>query len=138
MLFQTLTTSFKLQLPQAVHNLLTDTIKLALYTGMATLNGDTTEYSTTNEITGTGYTAGGIILTGATISADINGVVYISFDNATWNPAAFTTRGGLIYNASKANKSVAVIDFGSDKTCTNTFVVQMPPNTASAALLRFS
>lgn len=138
MLAQTLTTSFKLQLPQAVHNLLTNTIKLALYTGAANLDATTTVYSTNNEITGTGYTAGGNILTGATISADSNGVVYINFNNSTWNPAAFTTRAGLIYNASQSNKSVAVLDFGADKTCTTSFTVQMPANNASSALLRFS
>lgn len=122
---------------QAVHNLLTDTIKLALYTSTATLNEDTTAYSATNETSGTGYSAGGIVLTGATINTS-NNVVYVSFNNAVWSPASFTTAGGLIYNASKSNKSIAVLSFGGDKTATNTFTVQMPTNSYNSALLRFT
>ena len=137
MIFQTQTLSFKAELPQAVHNLLTDTIKLALYTSTATLNEDTTAYSATNETSGTGYSAGGIVLTGATINTS-NSVVYVSFNNAVWSPASFTTAGGLIYNASKSNKSIAVLSFGGDKTATNTFTVQMPTNSYNSALLRFT
>jgi hypothetical protein len=135
---QTLTTSFKQQILQAQQDLSTDTLKLALYTGLATLGPSTTVYDTSYEVVGTGYTAGGIVLTGITISTSAKGVVYVDFDNAVWNPAAFTCRGGLIYNASKGNKSVAVLDFGADKTCLNTFTVQMPENTATSALLRFN
>ena len=131
------TTSFQQELPQAVHNLLTDTLKLALYVGTATLNASTTVYSATNEITGTGYTAGGNIVTGATI-ANSNGVVYVNFGDVIWNPASFTTAGALLYNASKGNKSIAVLNFGGDKTCTNSFTVQMPANTYTSALLRFT
>lgn len=120
-----------------MHNLLTDTIKLALYTSTATLNEDTTAYSATNETSGTGYSAGGIVLTGATINTS-NNVVYVSFNNAVWSPASFTTAGGLIYNASKSNKSIAVLSFGGDKTATNTFTVQMPTNSYNSALLRFT
>jgi hypothetical protein len=134
---QTLTTSFKQQILLGEHDLETDTLKLALYTALATLGPDTTVYSSTNEITGTGYSAGGIVLTGVAISTASNGIVYVDFDNAVWNPAAFTCRGALIYNASKSNKSIAVLDFGADKTCANTFTVQMPENTSTAALLRF-
>lgn len=137
MIFQTQTLSFKAELPQAVHNLLTDTIKLALYTSTVTLNEDTTVYSTTNETSGTGYVAGGIVLTGATINTS-NSVVFVNFNNAVWNPASFTTAGGLIYNASKGNKSIAVLSFGGDKTATNTFTVQMPTNSYNTALLRFT
>jgi hypothetical protein len=135
-IFQTQTLSFRAELPQAVHNLLTDTIKLALYTSNASLNEDTTVYSTTNEVVGTGYSAGGIVLTGATINT-ANNVVYVNFANAVWSPAAFTAAGGLIYNASKGNKSVAVLSFGSDKTVANTFTVQMPANSYDTALIRF-
>jgi hypothetical protein len=135
---QTLTTSFKQQILQAQQDLSTDTLKLALYTGLATLGPSTTIYSTSYEVVGTGYTAGGIVLTGVTISTSANGVVYVDFDNAVWNPAAFTCRGALIYNASKSNKSIAVLDFGADKTCSNTFTVQMPENTSTSALLRFN
>lgn len=137
MIFQTQTLSFKAQLPQGVHNLLTDTIKLALYTSTATLNEDTTVYSATNETSGTGYVAGGITLTGVTINT-ANSVVYVNFNNAVWNPASFTAAGGLIYNASKGNKSIAVLSFGADKTATNTFTVQMPNNSYNTALLRFT
>ena len=134
---QTLTTSFKQQILQAEQNIATDTLKLALYTGLATLGPNTTVYATTYEVVGTGYTAGGNILTGVTISTSANGVVYVDFANSVWNPASFTARGGLIYNASKGNKSIAVLDFGADKTCQTSFTVQMPENTSTAALLRF-
>jgi hypothetical protein len=137
MIFQTLTLSFKDQILKGQHDLLTDTIKLALYTSAATLDENTTAYSTPNEVTGTGYSAGGKVLTGVTISTG-NNVVYVSFNNAVWNPASFTAAGGLIYNASKSNKSIAVLSFGADKTATNTFTVQMPTNSSSSALLRFT
>jgi len=135
---QTLTTSFKQQILQAQQDLSTDTLKLALYTGLATLGPNTTVYDTSYEVVGTGYTAGGNVLTGITISTSANGVVYVDFNNSVWNPAAFTCRGALIYNASKGNKSVAVLDFGSDKTCQTSFTVQMPENTSTSALLRFN
>lgn len=135
-LIQTLTGSFKEQMLKAEHDLLTDTLKLALYTSDAILNVNTTAYTTSGESVGTGYVAGGVVLTGATINKSTDGKVYVNFNNATFN-AAVTARGGLIYNASKANKSIAVLDFGADKTSTTTFTVQMPANTASAALIRF-
>jgi hypothetical protein len=134
---QTLTTSFKNDLLVAGQNLSTDTLKLALYTANASLGADTTVYSSTNEVVGTGYSAGGITLTGITIQTS-GSTVYINFNNAVWNPASFTTRAALIYNSSKSNKSVAVLDFGSDKTCTTTFTIQMPANTATSSLLRFA
>ena len=129
------TTSFKAELYQGVHNLLTDTLKIALYTALADLNESTTVYSTTNEIVGTGYTAGGQTLTGATIGTS-GSIAYVNFSNVVWNPASFTTRCALIYNSSKSNKSIAVLDFGSDKTATNTFTITMPANTANSALIR--
>jgi hypothetical protein len=135
---QTLTTSFKQQILQAEQNIATDTLKLALYTGLATLGPNTTVYDTSYEVVGTGYIAGGNVLTGVTISTSPNGIVYVDFNNSVWNPAAFTCRGALIYNASKGNKSVAVLDFGSDKTCQTSFTVQMPENTSTSALLRFN
>jgi len=134
---QTLTTSFKNDLLIAGQNLSTDTLKIALYTADANLNADTTVYSVTNQITGTGYVAGGNTLTGVTIQTS-GSTVYINFSNVVWSPAAFTTRAALIYNASKSNKSVAVLDFGNDKTCTSTFTVVMPANTVTSALLRFA
>lgn len=137
MIFQTLTLSFKDQILKGEHDLLTDTIKLALYTSNATLNEDTTVYSTTDETSGTGYSAGGIVLTGVTITKG-DSVVYVDFNDAVWTPAAFTAAGGLIYNASKSNKSIAVLSFGADKTASNTFTVQMPANSSTSALLRFT
>jgi hypothetical protein len=134
---QTLTTSFKNDLLIAGQNLSTDTLKIALYSASVDLNADTTAYSATNEIAGTGYVAGGKTLTGITIQTS-GSTVYIDFSNAVWDPAAFTTRAALIYNSSKSNKSVAVLDFGSDKTCTSTFTIQMPANTATSSLLRFA
>lgn len=135
-LTQTMTTSFKAELPQAVHNLLTDTIQMALYTSGATLNADTTVYSATDEAVAIGYTAGGIVLTGVTINT-ANNTAFISFDNPSWT-AALTARGALIYNATQGNKSVAVLDFGADKTSAVTFTVTLPANTSSSAVLRIA
>jgi hypothetical protein len=135
-LTQTMTTSFKVELPQAVHNLLTDSIKIALYISTATLNADTTIYSSSNEVVASGYTAGGLVLTGVTINS-ANNVAYISFTNPTWN-AALVARGALIYNATKGNKSVAVLDFGADKTSSSTFTIVMPANTSDSAVLRIA
>lgn len=135
---QTLTTSFKQQILLAQQDISTDTLKLALFTGLASLGPNTTVYDTSYEVVGTGYTAGGVILTGVTINASADGIVYVNFNNAVWNPAAFTARGGLIYNFSEGNKSVAVLDFGADKTCQSTFTVQMPANSSTSALLRFN
>jgi hypothetical protein len=132
---QTQTTSFKKELYQAVHNMLTDTLKIALYTANADLNEATTVYSTTNEVTGTGYVAGGVTLTGVTLNSD-GYTAYINFSNVVFN-ASVTARCALIYNVTQGNKSVAVLDFGSDKTSTN-FTITMPANTASAALIRSS
>ena len=135
---QTLTTSFKLGMVQAEQNLATNSLKIALYTALSDIGPNTTVYTTDNEVVGTGYTAGGKILTGVTIAASTDGVIYINFDNVVWTPAAFTCRGALIYNVTQANKSVAVLDFGSDKTSANTFTITMPSNTATTALLRFT
>jgi len=135
---QTLTTSFKLGMVQAEQNLATDVLKIALYTAFSDIGPNTTVYTTDNEVVGTGYTAGGKVLTGVTIAASTNGVIYINFSNVVWTPAAFTCRGALIYNTTRTNKSVAVLDFGSDKTSTNTFTITMPVNTATTALLRFT
>jgi hypothetical protein len=137
MIVQTQTTSFKAELYQAIHDLTTDVIKIALYTASADLTESTTAYSTNNEIVGTGYVAGGKTLTGASISSS-GYTAWVTFDDVTWTTAAFTARCALIYNSSKANRSIAVLDFGSDKTCTNTFLITMPGNTATTALIRSS
>jgi hypothetical protein len=138
MIVQTQTTSFKAELYEGIHDLLTDTIKIALYTAYADLNAATTAYVTTDEVTGTGYVAGGNTLTGATVQTS-GTTVYVSFDDTSWANASFTCRGALIYNASKANRSVAVLDFGNDKIVSNlTFTVQFPANAANSAIIRMT
>jgi hypothetical protein len=137
-IIQTQTTSFKAELYQAIHDLTTDTLKVALYTGDATLNESTTAYSTTNEITGTGYTAGGVTITGVSVNSS-GYTAYVSFNNPSWASASFTARAALIYNSSKAGRSIAVLDFGGDKTVSgNTFTIMLPTNNASDALIRSS
>jgi len=137
MIVQGQTTSFKKELYEAIHDFTTDTFKIALYTANATLNQDTTAYTDVGEISGTGYTATGQELQNATVSS-ASGVAYISFDNISWTSASFTVRGALIYNSSKANRSVAVLDFGSDKVTTSTFTITFPANTSTSAIIRSS
>ena len=139
MIQQGLTNSFKQEMLQAGQNLATDTLYMALYTAFSDIGPLTTVYTTTNEVTGAGYTAGGVVVTGATISTDVQtGTVYVNFDNVSWPGANFTARGALIYNATQSNKSVAVLDFGSDKTFSSVSnTVTMPVNSATTALIRF-
>lgn len=133
------TLSFRSDIVQGDQDLSANTLKMALYDGFATLGPTTTVYTTENEVEGTGYTAGGNAITGVTINTDANtNTVYINFNNVSWPGASFTARGALIYNSTQSNKSIAVLDFGSDKLFTaanNT--VTMPNNSASTALLRF-
>ena len=134
---QTQTTSFKAQLYQGIHDLTTDVIKIALYTANANLNEDTTVYDSTNEVAATGtYVAGGATMTGITVSTS-GYTAYVGFDNVSWT-AALTARCALIYNSTQGNKSVAVLDFGADKTSTTTFLITMPANTSTTALIRSS
>jgi hypothetical protein len=134
-ILQTQTTSFKKQLYQGVHDLTTDTLYIALYTANADLNEATTVYTTSGEVTGTGYVAGGVVLTGVTLDSS-GSTAYVNFANVVFN-ASVTARCALIYNVTKGNKSIAVLDFGSDKTSTN-FTITMPANTSTAALIRSS
>ena len=135
-LTQSMVTSFKVELFGGIQDLDTDTIKIALFTSAATLNSATTAYSTTNEVVGTGYVAGGNTLAGATISSS-GTTAFVDFSDTTWTSATITARGALIYNSSKANRAIAVLDFGSDKTSTaGDFTVQMPVADASNALIR--
>lgn len=138
MIQQGLTNSFKREMLQAGQNLATDTLKMALYTAFADVGPLTTVYTVANEVTGTGYVAGGVAVTGATISTDVQtGTVYVDFANVSWPGANFVARGALIYNVTRSNKSVAVLDFGSDKTFSSTSnTVTMPANTATTALIR--
>ena len=136
-IIQTQTTSFKAQLYQGIHDLTTDVIKIALYTASADLNETTTVYSATNEVANTGtYSAGGAQLTPITIGTS-GYTAFVGFPNISWT-GAITARCALIYNSTQGNKSVAVLDFGSDKTSVGTFTITMPANTATAALIRSS
>jgi hypothetical protein len=144
---QTTTTSFRVELLQAVHNFgptTPNTFKIALYTGAANIGATTTVYTTTGEVAGTGYTAGGntlVISTSPTASNNTAFVptAYISFSNTSWASASFTCRGALIYNVTQGNKSVAVLDFGSDKTVSNdTFQIIFPTSDANSAIVRIS
>ena len=134
-ILQTQTTSFKKELYEGVHDLTTDVLKIALYTASANLNETTTAYSTSEEVTGTGYVAGGVGMTGVVVSSD-GFTAYVDFDNVVFD-AAVTARCALIYNSSKDDRSIAVLDFGSDKTSAN-FTITMPSNTATSALIRSS
>ena len=132
-------TVFKKNCLSGLENFATGTsyvYKIALYTAFADLSYATLIYTTTNEITGTGYTAGGNTLT-PIVPATTDQVAYISFQNTTWNSASFTARGALIYN-STTNAAVAVLDFGSDKTATSTFTVTFPTADATNAIIRYS
>ena len=148
-ILQTATTSFKVELLQAVHNFgpaSANTFKIALYTAAADLGAATTVYTTSNEVSssGTGYTAGGNVLvinptpTSGNNSANIP-TAFVSFNTSTWTNATFTCRGALIYNSTQGNKSVAVLDFGSDKTVSNdTFQITFPSADANSAIVRIS
>jgi hypothetical protein len=122
--------TFKIGLIEGQFDFNTDTFYIALYTNAATLNQNTTAYTTTGEVVASGYTAGGEVLTPlvGTTSA------YVSFNNVSWN-AAFTVRGALIYKPGDGG-AVCVLDFGADKTSTGTFTVQFPIATADQALIR--
>ena len=146
---QTATTSFKVQLLQAVHNFgptTPNTFKVALYTGAANISATTTTYTgTSGEVVGTGYTAGGNTLVISTSPTSGNNssfvpTAFVSFSNTTWTNATFTCRGALIYNDTASGKpSVAVLDFGSDKTVNNdTFQIIFPTPDANSAIVRIS
>ena len=135
---QVLCTSFKKELLEATHNFGSHEFRIALYTNAATLNADTTVYSTDNEVSGTGYDAGTKVITASTVASG-DGVGFVNFSDAAWSSSSFTARGALIYNATQGNKAVMVLDFGDDKTSNNsTFTVAMPANTSTAALIRIT
>lgn len=134
-IIQTQCTSFKAELYAGVHDLTTDTLKMALYEASADLGAATTAYTATGEISGAGYTAGGVTLTGVSIGSS-GGTAWVTFDNPSWTGASFTARGALIYNSSKANRAIAVLDFGADRTTTGTFTVTLPVASATTALIR--
>lgn len=128
---QAMATSFKSEILQEGHNLASDTIKIALYTSSATINATTTAYSTTNEVTGTGYTAGGVTLTTQTVAtanaSTSGGTAYFDADDPEWTSASFTAAGALIYNSTNADKAIAVLNFGGDFTVSSgTFRIVFP------------
>lgn len=137
-----LCTSFKVEVLKGVHNFSAsggDVFKIALYTSSATLDATTTAYSATNEVSGTGYTAGGNTLTN--IEPTSSGTTaYLDFADTTWSTATITARGALIYNSSAVgNPAVAVLDFGADKTSTaGDFTVVFPTADASNAIVRIA
>mgnify|MGYP003346576195 FL=1 len=140
MITQTACTIFKTNLLKGDEDFNTGTAytyKIALYTADASLDDTTTAYSATNEVSGTGYTAGGNTLTPVAPTSS-GTTAYVSFANTSWSSASFTTRGALIYN-STTGAAVCVLNFGSDKTCSNqTFTVTFPTADANSAVLRIS
>lgn len=134
---QSVCTSFKSELCTATHDFSVDTLKMALYQSSATLGTSTTAYTATGEASGTGYVAGGTTLTSVTVNTS-GTTVYISFANPLWTGSSITARGALIYNSSKSNKAIAVIDFGENKTTSGTtFQVNLPTADATNAIIRF-
>ena len=138
---QAMCTSFKQELLTGTHdftNSTGDTFKIALFTSSATLGAATTAYTTSNEVTGTGYTAGGNTLTNVTPSTS-GTTAFTDFADTTWSSATITARGALIYNSTDSDKAVVVLDFGSDKTSTNgDFTIQFPTADASNAIIRIA
>lgn len=130
-------TSFKLEALQGIH-LAADTYKIALYTNAATLDATTTAYSATNEVSGTGYSAGGATLSGYAATSS-GTTAFLDWADAAWTTSTITARYALIYNSTRSNKALAVIDFGADKTSTaGTFTVVLPTADASNAIIRIA
>lgn len=142
---QSLCTSFKQEILQGIHvftGASPDTFKIALYSPAANLGASTTVYSATNEVAASGtYAAGGGTLTGVTLTTPVTPgtTVVIDFADISWTSATITARGALIYNSTKANRSVAVLDFGSDKIVTGgTFTIQFPTPDATNGIIRLA
>ncbi len=135
-ILQAIATSFKAEILQGIHDS-ADTYKIALYTSAATLVATTTAYSATDEVSGTGYTAGGQVLSGFNVTTSgITAILDFTTD-PSWENATITARGALIYNSSKSNKAVYVLDFDSDITSTNgTFAITLPTPDAANGLIR--
>lgn len=146
---QAMCTSFKVDILSGGQNFNTtniarssntqDVFKIALFTSSANLDATTTAYSTSNEVVGTGYTAGGNTLSVSVVPTSSGTTAFLSFSNTSWTTATITARGALIYNTSNSNKAVAVLDFGSDKTSTaGTFQINFPTADASNAIIRIA
>jgi hypothetical protein len=136
---QALCNSFKQELLQGLHDLDGHTLKMALFTSSATLDATTTAYSTTNESSGTGYTAGGATL--ANVAVSLSGTTaFVDFDNVSFTSATISdAAGALIYNSSASNRAIAVIDFGATKSVSSgTLTITLPTASATTALIRVS
>jgi len=147
---QTLATSFKVEILDGIHNFgvgvirastAADTFKIALYSTLATINDTTTVYTTQDEVTGTGYTAGGntLVISQVPTSTSTETTAWLNFDNSSWTTASFSADGALIYNSTQGNKAVAVLNFGGTKTATaQTFTVTFPASSSDAAIIRIT
>jgi hypothetical protein len=145
---QAMATSFKVEILDGIHNFGTgvvrastaaDTFKIALYTSSANLDAATTAYTTSNEVVGTGYTAGGNTLAISVVPVSSGTTAYLSFSNSSWAASTITARGAMIYNSTQSNKCVAVLDFGSDKTSTaGTFTIVFPTAAAGTAIIQIA
>jgi hypothetical protein len=136
---QALCNSFKQELLQGLHDLDGHTLKMALFTSSATLGATTTAYSTTNESSGTGYTAGGATL--ANVAVSLSGTTaFVDFDNVSFTSATISdAAGALIYNSSASDRAIAVIDFGATKSVSSgTLTITLPTASATTALIRVS
>jgi hypothetical protein len=145
---QAMATSFKIEILNGIHAFGTtvvragttaDTFKIALYTTSATLGATTTAYSATNEVSGSGYTAGGNTLTVSQVPTSTSTTAWLDFADSTWVTATITARGALIYNSTQSNKAVAVLDFGSDKSSSaGDFTIVFPTADSSNAIIRIA
>jgi hypothetical protein len=145
---QAMATSFKVEILDGIHAFGTtvvrgstaaDSFYLALYTSAATLDATTAAYTATNEASGTGYVAGGQLLTISQVPTSTSTTAWLDFDNETWTSSSITARGCMIYNSTQSNKCVAVLDFGADKTSTDgDFTVIFPAADSSNAIIRIA
>ena len=143
---QTQTTSFKVELLTGIHNFGTgvvraattaDTFKIALYTSDVSLNATTPTYATSDEASGTGYIAGGNTLTISHVPTSTDTTAFLSFSTTSWASSTISARGALIYNSTQGDKSVAVLDFGDDKTTNDqTLSIEFPTANSSSAIIR--
>lgn len=135
---QAMCTQFKRDVMLGLHDLDSDTIKIALYTSSASLSAATTTYTTSNEVaSGNGYTTGGETLANASVIVNSTSGCFDA-DDPTWSSATFTARGALIYNDTESDLAIAVLDFGGDFTVAGgTFKIIFPAQTASNAIIRF-
>lgn len=138
---QAMCTSFKQELMQALHDFSNpggNTFKIALYTSSATLGASTTAYATTNEVSGTNYSAGGNSLTSVTPTTS-GTTAFTDFADTTWTASTITANGALIYNNTNSNRAVAVLAFGGDKTSTNgDFTIVFPAASSTEAIIRIA